>query len=638
VSAVDPVPLYFGPAGEESFGWIHGLPHDAEAAALAVVLCSTLGRRELCSHRLMRRLATDLAESGIPVLRFDYPGTGDSSTPSGNADARDDAQQWLSAEARSASEGDLAHPSAWVASIGHAIETTKQAFGVTQVCVIGLDAGVMLACEALRGRSDVAGLVGMAPVIKGRAWLREQRVFGMRAAQAEAASTTALLESGGHAFSAQALVELGQMDLLAIATPPAPEVLVMERDDRPGSASAWVDHLRALGAQVECRSLSGYEALMAPTYERALPEAALRATVDWVRLRAEQRHMVASRLPVQASSPRSLLQAAGRDELHLPIGPAGGPSITESCCVVDPGIGLQGILTRPPHRDGAPAPTNAVVLLPAGADRRIGQGRMYVRLARQLAANGIVVLRLDISGVGDSPARPGCKEDVVYEPEAVQDVEVAVRYVRDVLGIPNVGLVGYCSGSYSAFKAAIARAPVQSLVLVNQLVFFWKPGMSLNGSTSEAQVAYATRNYRRHIMQASRWRSLLLDRRKIAYAVQVLWHRSRTIAQHRLRDMARRLGLPLKDDLGRGLRELARREVSMNFIFASGDPGEELLRASGGSVVNRLLREGALQIQSIKGADHEFTLLTHRLKLEQELFNLLAALSAPAKPQTDMLH
>lgn len=627
----DPRALYFGPAGEESFGWLHGAPRDAEAAALGVVLCSTLGRKEVCSHRLMRRLATDLANAGIPVLRFDYPGTGDSSTPSDGEATDDGVSQRLSAEALTASEGDLAHPGAWVASIGHAIETLKQACGAAEVCVIGLDAGVMLACEALRGRTDVAGLIGMAPVVKGRAWLREQRAFGMRAAQTEGgASTAALLESGSHAFSAQALVELGRMDLLAIATPPAPEVLVLERDDRPGSTSAWVEHLRALGAQVECGSLVGYEVLMAPTYESALPEAALGQAVAWVQLRAAQRRSNASRPPAQPSLHRSLPQATGGDTLYLPTGQVGELTVTETSCVLDPAIGLQGILTLPPRQAGLAAPSRAIVLLPAGADRRIGQGRMYVRLARRLAASGIVVLRLDISGIGDSPARPGCKEDVVYTPEALQDVDAAVNYVRDVLGIPNIGLVGYCSGSYNALKAAIAQAPVQSLVLVNQLVFFWKPGMSLNSDTSEALVAFATRNYRRHFMQASRWRELLLDPHKIAYAGRVLWHRSRTILQHGMRDVARRLGLPLQDDLGQELQELARREVALDFIFASGDPGDALLRASGGSIVRRLIRGGALHVQQIQGADHEFTQLAHRLQLERMLFEKLLASPVPA--------
>ena len=606
---VDPRALYFGPPNGQSFGWLHGAPDGAQAPALAVVQCTTLGRREVSSHRTMRHLAMDLAEAGIPVLRFDYPGTGDSSTPAGGTGGN----------------GDLAHPGAWVASIGDAIDALKKACEVTKVCVIGLDVGVILDGEALRNRTDVAGIVALAPAVKGRAWLREQRAFGMRAAQAEGPSGAAGLESGSHAFSEQAVVELGRMDLTAIATPLAAEILVLERDDRPGSASAWVQHLRTLGAQVDCRPFVGYDGLMAPTYESVLPAQAIRDTVDWIRVRAAQQERDAAR----RQSPPSRATEAD-DVLQLAAGQAGELTITEKSCMVDSAIGLQGILTLPPRRPGHFAPTRAVVLLPAGADRRIGQGRMYVSLARQLAANGLVVLRLDISGVGDSPARPGCQEDVVYSPEAVRDVDTAVRYVRDVLGIADIGLVGYCSGSYNALKAAVAQTPVSALVLINQLVFFWKPGMSLNSNSSEALMAYAARNYRRHFLQASRWLDVLRNPHKIAYAAKVLWRRPVTIIQHGLRDVGRRLGLPLKDDLGRDLLELADRKTRLHFIFASGDPGEALLRASAGSVVKRLIRAGTLQIEHIDGADHEFTQLEHRQQLEQMLFKVLAGSPAPA--------
>ena len=574
---------------------------------MAVVQCTALGRKEVCSYRAMRHLATGIAASGIPVLRFDYPGTGDSSTP----------------DSVSIDAGDLAHASAWVASIGDAIDTLKNACGAKEVCVVGLDIGVTLAGEALRHRSDVAALVGLAPAVKGRAWLREQRAFGMRAGQADGPPSTAELESGSHAFSAEAVTELGKMDLLALTAPPAPEILVLERDDRPGSASAWVEHLRTLGAQVDCRPFVGYEGMMVPTYETVLPEQAIRDTVDWIRVRAAQRERDISRAQFQPS------QAEDNGVLHLLAGPSVTLTVTEKPCVIDSAIGLQGIVTLPPRQSGHPAPTRAVVLLPAGADRRIGQGRMYVSLARQLAASGVAVLRLDISGVGDSPARPGCEEGIAYSPEALRDVDAAVRYVRDTLGIPNIGLVGYCSNSYNALKVAIAKTPVQLLVLINQSVFFWKPGMKLGSHMSEALVAHAARNYRRNLMQASRWLDLLRNPRKIVFAAQVLWRRPVAVARHGIRDMARLLGLPLKDDLGRDLVELARRKVDMHFIYASDDPGEAMLRTSGGSVVKRLIRTGALHIEYLMGADHEFSQLVHRQQLQQMLFRLLVALPAP---------
>src|SRR5215472_19382863 len=46
-----------------------------------------------------------------------------------------------------------------------------------------------------------------------------------------------------------------------------------------------------------------------------------------------------------------------------------------------------------------------VILLNPGIVHRVGPGRIYVKIARALAAKGFVVLRFDFSGIGDSAAR-----------------------------------------------------------------------------------------------------------------------------------------------------------------------------------------------------------------------------------------
>jgi len=54
---------------------------------------------------------------------------------------------------------------------------------------------------------------------------------------------------------------------------------------------------------------------------------------------------------------------------------------------------LTGIVTEPVVIGGARV-TKAVILLNAGIVHRVGPGRIYVRIARELAAMGFVVLRL----------------------------------------------------------------------------------------------------------------------------------------------------------------------------------------------------------------------------------------------------
>ena len=53
-------------------GWLHEVDGDT-----GVVLCAPQGHEMMWSHRAWRHLADDLCAAGLPVLRFDYPCTGD---------------------------------------------------------------------------------------------------------------------------------------------------------------------------------------------------------------------------------------------------------------------------------------------------------------------------------------------------------------------------------------------------------------------------------------------------------------------------------------------------------------------------------------------------------------------------------
>jgi pimeloyl-ACP methyl ester carboxylesterase len=88
-----------------------------------------------------------------------------------------------------------------------------------------------------------------------------------------------------------------------------------------------------------------------------------------------------------------------------------------------------------------------------------------VRLARRLARQGVRSVRLDLSGVGDSPTRPGRQRDVVYAPDWLDDLVDAV----DALAPAPVVLVGLCSGAYSALECALA-ARVRGVCVVNPIL------------------------------------------------------------------------------------------------------------------------------------------------------------------------
>jgi pimeloyl-ACP methyl ester carboxylesterase len=68
------LPFFFGDRNE-LFGIYHAA---APTVGKAVLLCAPLGQDQIRCHRLYRQLAHALAMEGIPALRFDYYGCGDS--------------------------------------------------------------------------------------------------------------------------------------------------------------------------------------------------------------------------------------------------------------------------------------------------------------------------------------------------------------------------------------------------------------------------------------------------------------------------------------------------------------------------------------------------------------------------------
>jgi hypothetical protein len=265
--------------------------------------------------------------------------------------------------------------------------------------------------------------------------------------------------------------------------------------------------------------------------------------------------------------------------------------------------GLAAIATRGLGASGGFARIErAVILLNAGAVYRIGPNRLYVELARKLAWRGTLTIRVDLSGLGDSKARDD-NENVVYNDHAVPDVGAVVAWARRQ-GAAHVSVVGLCSGAYYAQKSALAH-PIDTIVPINPLTFFWKPGMPLDFAAFK--VVEDTERYKQSMKSAASWQKLLRGKVDVRRVARVVAERAKSVAEHRGRDMLRRLRVPLPDDLGSELYALARKRVSIHFVFASADPGGAMLAEQGGSVVGRLEREGSLAIHTIVGPDHTFT-------------------------------
>lgn len=137
--------------GRRLFGVLHGAIAGS-AAERAVVVCSPLFDEKLWSHRVLVNLARHLAQLGIPVLRFDYFGDGESEGLFENASV-----------------------STRVRDIEDAVEFCRRETGTRQVFLLGLGYGASLALRASAeaGGDAVAGTVAWAPVIDGERYLND---------------------------------------------------------------------------------------------------------------------------------------------------------------------------------------------------------------------------------------------------------------------------------------------------------------------------------------------------------------------------------------------------------------------------------------------------------------------------------
>ena len=125
------------------------------------------------------------------------------------------------------------------------------------------------------------------------------------------------------------------------------------------------------------------------------------------------------------------------------------------------GVPLVGVLHRPP---GSASPVGLVVVV-GGPQYRVGSHRQFVLLARCLARAGIVVLRFDLTGMGDSGGDPATFETADLDVAGALDILMATcREVRCVV------LWGLCDGASAALMYAARDPRVSGLVLLNPWV------------------------------------------------------------------------------------------------------------------------------------------------------------------------
>jgi predicted alpha/beta-fold hydrolase len=237
-------------------------------------------------------------------------------------------------------------------------------------------------------------------------------------------------------------------------------------DHVDGLARALLERWRTAGRNVRHAVLPVYVEMMSDPHESQVPAAFIAEITGW--LDAVFPSLRSSREPRPTSS--VVVRGGGRSISSALI----ADRIEERVHLLDEHQRLFGVMTLPLGT----LPDRAVVLMTSGANHHIGQSRLHVKLARRLAAAGWMVLRYDVSGIGDSPPRDGAPENEVYTAHAVPDLAVALNFLQREFAPKRTEVMGLCSGGYHAFKGAVDGLPLSGVTVINPLVFFWKPGLT----------------------------------------------------------------------------------------------------------------------------------------------------------------
>jgi alpha-beta hydrolase superfamily lysophospholipase len=380
------------------------------------VLCAPFSREYTQAYETLRLVAEQLAAHDVAVLRFDYDGMGDSA-------------------------GDNSDPDrlrAWLRSTAAAIGFIRTA-GMDRVSLVGMRIGATIAARAAADDGGIEQLVLWDPCLSGREFLRAQQVVSALTFGVTTKLPDGSIETPGLVYGPDAVADLRMLRLDALRGPVARRVLVLTRPDRHADPAVTA----TLGSEsVEHEEADGQEALMdvPPPFQKR-PCATIERVVDWVS-KGSGDAVVPVRPVRQAGSATVGHDTVGRPIIERPV--------------FVPPAGLFGILTEVPD---CPADAPVALFLSVANEHHVGPGRLWVHLARRWATLGFRCLRLDLSGLGESPLRhPGQQRFAVLSPESFVDVADAVRAVAPD-DPRRVVLVGMCSSAYQAIESAFHVSP-----------------------------------------------------------------------------------------------------------------------------------------------------------------------------------
>lgn len=390
---------WFGLEDASLFGVLE-YPEDRRVRG-GVVVVPSLGLEQVETYRGARALARQLATVGFVTLRYDHPGTGSSTGDQLSETLWDD----------------------WITGVNTAVDHLR-ALGVTDVTVIGIRAGCVIADAALSARAiPQVQLAFWDPPHSGRRWLREL-TSGHTLAVGDDPGDPGVSVLGGHFSQATA----GRMRSAKWAG--APLCLIAAR---PG-VLADPAVTRLMDEQTAAIELTQAEFFVAPpAWVHHVPEPDIDLILD--------------RLVDISGSDTVTINPVSRSRAVVGHRPDGSVVVEDIATVTDRHLPL---FTT--HVEAETA-LGGVVFQSTALEPAWGPSRAWVEAARENAGAGLACYRFDKTGSGEASPNRVDEFAVLYSHASRRDS----LDVIGALGIParNLLLVGLCSGAWMSAESAI---------------------------------------------------------------------------------------------------------------------------------------------------------------------------------------
>ncbi|NVJ49053.1 MAG: hypothetical protein HWE11_01620 [Gammaproteobacteria bacterium] len=557
------------------------LANSASITKTVFIICPGIGTDYNNAYRNFRYLARSLNQAGFDTLTIDYLATGSSS----------DGPETLNVIEK------------FEFSITSAVSFCRAHY--QNICLIGFRVGATLALK-YAADYNLDGVVAWSPILKGKSFLREVKLL---AASAELNHETSEdLEISGVILDPPTQAYLAQIDITQM-TPRARETLCV-LDATSKRLEKVIDRWRECdNTSVTVLESTETQDLLIDAHLTKVASATNQAIVDTVATWFDNNEMHNQEIPKFVS------------ELVI------NHSFIETCCF----DGARFSVRCQPTDVSKDKPV--ILFLSSGSNHNVGPHRLYVELSRKLASSGFTSYRVDMPGLGETPAEDLESENFSYMPKPTDFLE---RFVAaHDLQHSSLILIGLCSGAFHSFKAAAESEtmPIKAIIPINPLTFYWQQGMTIDDAPSVNFSKWSW--YRQSMKDINRWKKLFSGKVAIKPIIAVIAERIKSQLKAR---STNQLSEPenangkfeVNQNITRTLHRIDELNRPIRFIFSENDPGLEILKASSKKAFNQQKKKGQISVSFIANADHTFSRQAVRKQLIDQLLAELSAVTEGA--------